>query len=254
MVNPAMRQTKAKRQALGILAEYFCLNTVLASELLGISERAVQAHYQRLVAAQLVYAKSYEPETYEKGALPKAYGLTDSGVKQAFREGFSTDSTKSFRGHAVRTIEHELMISKFHLALARLTTTNAWDLSWQQSRLDKKAVRPDALFRLNGHCFFLEMERSRLGDYRDGRPSILGKLESYRTYYGSTDCENDFGFRTFRVITVMRTPLRVENLTKALVAADLQTGIFWNASEGAFFDFTTPKSGYTPSFASLTRQ
>jgi hypothetical protein len=254
MMNPAMRQTKAKRQALGILAEYFCLNTILASELLGISERAVQAHYQRLVAAQLVYAKSYEPETYEKGALPKAYGLTDSGVKQAFREGFATDSTKSFRGHALRTIEHELMISKFHLELVKLAAVNVWDLHWRQSRLDKRAVRPDALFRLNGHNFFLEIERARLGDYRDRTPRIIGKLQAYREYHASTDCENDFGFRTFRIITVMRTPRRVENLTQALTQAGQGSGFFWNASEDAFFDFTTPKPNYAPSFASLTRE
>jgi hypothetical protein len=250
----AIRQIKGKRQALGILAEYFCLNTTLASELLAVSPRAVQARYQRLAAAQLVYAKSYETETYLKGALPKAYGLTDSGVKQAFREGFATDSTKSFRGHALRTIEHELMISKFHLELAKRARAHAWDLRWRQNRLDKSAVRPDALFCLNGNYFFLEMERAKLGDYRDGRPSIVGKLEAYRAYYDSTDCEKDFGFRKFRVVTVMRTAKRMENLTRALMSAGLDSGIFLNASEGAFFDFTTPKPGYAPSFASLTRE
>lgn len=224
----------------------------MAAELLGVSARAVQAHYQRLVGARLVYAKPYESETYEKGALPKAYGLTDSGVNQAFQEGFATDSTKSFRGHALRTIEHELMISKFHLELAKLAGAHAWDLRWRQKRLDKKAVRPDALFRLNGDYFFLEMERAKLGDYKDGRPSIVGKLEAYRAYYDSTDCEKDFGFRKFRVITVMRTGKRVRNLVNALVAAGLDSGIFLNASEGALFDFTTPKPGYRPSFGSLT--
>ena len=120
--------------------------------------------------------------------------------------------------------------------------------------MDKKAVRPDALFRLNAQCFFLEVERAKLGDYKDGRPSITRKLEAYRDYYDSTDCEKDFGFRKFRVVTIMRTKQRVENLTAACVAAGMASGIFLNACENAFFDFTTPKPGYTPSFQSLTSE
>src|ERR1039458_9494261 len=150
MAAPLLRLTKAKREALRVLSDYFCLNTKMASELLGVSERAVQAHYQRLIGAQLVYAKSYESETYEKGALPKAYGLTDSGVSMAFREGSATDSTKTFKGHALRTIEHELMISRFHLELATVAEQKGWDLRWRQRGLDKRSVRPDALFRING--------------------------------------------------------------------------------------------------------
>src|ERR1017187_5889926 len=112
MAAPLLRLTKAKREALRVLSDYFCLNTKMASELLGVSARAVQAHYQRLIEAQFVYAKSYESETYEKGALPKAYGLTESGVSIAFKEGFATDSTKTFKGHALSTIEHELIDRK----------------------------------------------------------------------------------------------------------------------------------------------
>ena len=40
---PLLRLTKAKREALSVLADYFCLNAKLAAELLGVSERAVQA-------------------------------------------------------------------------------------------------------------------------------------------------------------------------------------------------------------------
>src|ERR1022692_628970 len=167
MTAPLLRLTKAKQEALSVLADYFCLNTRMAAELLDVSERAVQAHYQRLIAAQLVYAKSYESETYEKGALPKAYGLTDSGVSIAFKEGFATDSTKTFKGHALSTIEHELMISRFHLELAKLAEEKRWDLRWRQRDLDKNKVRPDGLFQIDGNNFFLEIERARLGNYKD---------------------------------------------------------------------------------------
>ena len=239
---PLLRQTKAKREALGVLADYFCLNAKLAAELLGVSERAVQAHYQRLIEAQLVYAKAYESETYEKGALPKAYGLTDSGVALAFNEGFATDSTKTFRGHALRTIEHEIMISKFHLELAKVAEQKGWDLRWRQRGLDKRSVRPDALFRINDAIFFLEMERAKLGDYKDGRPNIIRKLDAYWRYYDSTDCEKDFGFRKFRAITVMRTPARAATLLSSLRAEGLDKATFWVSSEADLFSFSTPKA------------
>ena len=214
----------------------------MAAELLGVSGRAVQAHYQRLIEAQFVYAKSYESETYEKGALPKAYGLTESGVSIAFKEGFATDSTKTFKGHALSTIEHELMISRFHLELAKLSERKGWDLRWRQRDLDKKEVRPDGLFRINGNNFFLEIERARLGNYKDGRPGVIRKLDAYWKYYDSTGCEKDFTFRKFRVVTVMRTPARVETLINSLTAEGLDKATFWVSSEADLFSFSTPKS------------
>jgi hypothetical protein len=214
----------------------------MAAELLGVSERAVQAHYQLLIKAQLVYAKSYESESYEKGALPKAYGLTDSGVSIAFKEGFATDSTKTFKGHALSTIEHELMISKFHLELAKLSEHKGWDLRWRQRDLDKNKVRPDGLFQINRNNFFLEIERARLGNYKDGRPGVIRKLDAYWKYYDSTGCEKDFTFLKFRVVTVMRTPARVQTLINLLNAEGLDKATFWVSSEADLFNFSTPKS------------
>src|SRR5262249_54922108 len=104
-----LRSTRGRSAALQILADLFCFYSRMAAQLLGTSERNVQAIYQRLIRQQLVYAKAYNTEVYVRGALPKAFGLTDSGVRLAFRDAFATDSTKTFRGHAIRTIEHELM-------------------------------------------------------------------------------------------------------------------------------------------------
>jgi hypothetical protein len=187
----------------------------MASELLGISPRAAQFHYGRLWNAQLVYAFRYYPEDQVKGAAPYAYGLSDSGVAMAFEDGFATDATKTFKGHSPRTIEHELMISKFHLELAKLAGANGWDLRWRQTNL-KRAVHPDALFAIDGRYFFLEIERAKLGNYRDGEPQIVRKLSSYGAYHGSSHCEIDFGFRKFRVVVIMRTGERAANLAARL--------------------------------------
>jgi len=211
----------------------------MAAQLLSTSVRTAQRHYASLAESRLVYAKSYESESYARGALPMAYGLTDSGVTLAFREGWATDATKSFKGHALRTIEHELMITEFHVHLAKLCDERGWTLHWRQRRLDKNKVRPDALFAIGGQYFFLEMERARLGDYQDGKPSIVRKLDSYREYFDSTDCEDDFGFRKFRVVTVMRTPERVANLRDRLGEMRDSSVAFVTSESTAMTDLVT---------------
>jgi len=206
----------------------------MAAELLGICLRGAQRHYARLETTGLVCSVPYYPEEKEKGSAPRAWGLSDSGVDRAFEEGFATDSTKTFAEHSMKTVEHELMISKFHLETARLCEANGWDLRWRQRDLKKKTVNPDALFSLNGHFFFLEIERAKLGNYRNGEPQVLRKLKSYQDFCGSSDCEKDFGFGEFKVITVMRTPERAGNLRDLLQASGLDETIFWIMSEREF--------------------
>lgn len=227
------------RGILELLAEYFCLNIPMLARLSRTTERNAQAIVQRLVKDGKAYGKKYETEQYVNGALPLVVGLTDSSVSQAFREGWATNSTKSFRGHALRTVEHEIKISEFHIALDEFAEQNGWTIQWRQRQLDKNSVRPDALFSLNGHYFFLEMERAKLGNYRDGKPQILRKLAHYRDYHDSVACERDFGFRAFRVITVMRTPERVDNLLILMKTAGLSDAIFLVSSELHFFAFHT---------------
>jgi hypothetical protein len=209
----------------------------MAAELLGISARAVQAHYQRLIRAELVYGIRYQPEEHAKGAIPMAYGLSDSGVTKAFREGFATDSTKTIKGHKPSRLEHEIMISRFHLELAGLCEGNGWDVRWRQKDL-QHGVYPDALFSVNGVYFFLEIERAKLGDYKDGEPQILRKLRTYRDYYDSTACEKEFGFRRFRVVTVMRTAVRASNLSQRVADIGLDPAMFVVSSEQQLFNRT----------------
>ena len=224
----------------------------MAAELLGITERAIQAHYQSLINAQLVYSIRYAPEEHTKGAIPMAYGLSDSGVAKAFREGFATDSTKTIKGHKPSRIEHEIMISRFHLELARSCEENGWDLRWRQKNL-QHGVYPDALFSVNGAYFFLEIERAKLGDYKDGEPQILRKLKTYRDYYGSTDCETDFGFRRFSVVTVMRTFARAANLTQRVAGAGVDAATFIVSSEQHLFDRTSKQKAHPADPAHIVR-
>ena len=177
-----------------------------------------------------------------------AYGLTDSGVR------FSMLG-KTFDEHSERTLDHELGISLFHLSLQVLCDERGFVLHWEQSDL-KHGVNPDAYFSVtnpekegrNTHHFFLEVERAKIGNYKDGEPSVVRKLKRYYEYYDTDGCEEAWGFRTYRVVTFLRNDERRKNLLDAM-QADLRHRMFWLGVESNHTaDFRTPK-GDTLSFA-----
>ncbi len=177
-----------------------------------------------------------------------ACGLTDAGVRFC-GEGKTLDE------HSERTLEHELGISFFHLSLRELCDEHGFALRWQQSGL-KRGVNPDAYFSLthplaegrNTHHFFLEIERAKIGNYKDGEPSIIRRLRRYYEYYNTPGCESEWGFSTYRVVTVLRSDERRSNLRRAMQAG-LDHRMFWLGVESNHTaDFQTPK-GDTFSFA-----
>jgi hypothetical protein len=148
-------------------------------------------------------------------------------------------NAKTFDEHSQRTLDHELEISFFHISLKRFCAKNKLKLYWQQSDL-KCTVSPDAMFGItdpakpegkNTLYYFLEMERAKIGHYRDGEPSIMRKLGKYYAYYGTDACEKEWSdFRQFRVIVVQRTHERRENLLKQL-NKELNHRMFWLTTE-----------------------
>jgi hypothetical protein len=165
-----------------------------------------------------------------------ACGLTDKGVKEY--------GGKSLDEHSERTLDHELEISYFHIALHELCNRSDFALRWQQSDL-KHGVNPDAYFSISGrkgtNHFFLEVERAKIGNYKKGEPSIIRKLAGYYEYYNTPRCESEWGFRTYRVVAVLRNDERRMNLLRAM-QVDLNHRMFWVGVEsdraGAF---RTPK-------------
>jgi hypothetical protein len=183
------------------------------------------------------------------GGVHYAWGLSDKGVE--FCKAL-WPLAKTFDEHSQRTLDHELEISFFHIALKRFCEKNKLKLYWQQSDL-KCTVSPDAMFGItdpakpegkNTLYYFLEMERAKIGHYRDGEPSIMRKLGKYYAYYGTDACEKKWqDFRQFRVIVVQRTDERVENLLKAM-ETDLKHRMFWLTSEDediSNYVFRTPR-------------
>jgi Replication-relaxation len=171
---------------------------------------------------------------------PYVYGLSERAVLEYGGKEFNENK---------RTLDHELEISDFHIALHEYCDEHGIILYWQQTDL-KKGIHPDAYFSLtkNGETkhFFLEIERQAI-IVKDGKPTIQKKLDRYYDYYDSDECEDRWGFRRFRIITLQETALRRQHVLPLLE----KNRMFWmGLSNTPTSDFRTPK-GDTYSLSDL---
>jgi hypothetical protein len=223
---PRHRVTNAKRAALELLAEYFCLRTNDVAQLLRDrtpsenDKRSVRYTLGLLYKEGLVNRLPYIEMDRDRGVATFVYGLSDKGVN--FVRTIWTQA-KTFDEHSQRTLDHELEISFFHIAVTKLCAKHKLKLHWQQSDL-KHTISPDAMFAItnfekpecrNTLYYFLELERAKIGHYVNGEPSIMRKLAKYHAYYGTDACQKEWtDFRQFRVIVTQRNDERRENLLK----------------------------------------
>ena len=264
------RSNPTKQKILELLAEFFCLRTNDAAELLRnrtITEsdaRSVRRTLSILHRDGFLYRTPHLDFGHERGGIAYVYGLSAKGVSHALRNGYSTLATKTLDEHSLRTLDHELELTSFHIALHRLCAAKGLRYAWQQTDL-KHTVHPDAAFNVadpanpgKAFCYFLEIERSKLGNYRNGEPQIFRKLRTYYGYFNSTGCEKEWGFRQYRVIVVQRTEARREGLLKAL-REKCSHRMFWLTTEAAYRGdiggaiFRTPKDDAPVLFSFLTR-
>ena len=165
--------------------------------------------------------------------------MSDRGAKEY--------AGKTFDDYSRRTLDHELAISDFHIAVRRFCAEHALELLWQQSGLKTKTIHPDAYFTItdpgkegrNTNHFFLEIERSKVGNVRDGQPSIIRKLINYYAYYNSAPCRAEWGIATFRVIIQVANETRAANLLRTF-GEEYRHRMFWIAAAGADLRFRTP--------------
>jgi hypothetical protein len=167
-----------------------------------------------------LYRAPFLDAGHERCGIGYVYGLSAKGVNHALQNGYSTLATKTLDEHSLRTLDHELEITSFHIALHRLCAAQGLRYAWRQTDL-KHTVHPDAVFNVadpahptKAFCYFLEIERSKLGNYRNGEPQIFRKLQKFYGYFNSTGCEKEWGFRQYRVIVVQRTDARREDSSR----------------------------------------
>lgn len=264
------RGNPTKQRVLELLAEFFCLRTKDAAELLRnratteSDARSVRRTLSILHRDGFLYRVPHLDAGHERGGIGYVYGLSAKGVDHALRNAYSTSATKTLDEHSLRTLDHELEITSFHIALHRLCSSNGLRYMWRQTDL-KHTVHPDALFYVadpanpgKAFCYFLEIERAKLGNYRNGEPQIFRKLRRYYDYFNSTDCEKEWGFRQFRVAVVQRSDARREGLVNAL-REKCSHRMFWLTTEAAYRTdiggaiFMTPKDDAPVAFSFLSR-
>lgn len=115
------RHTAAKRRTLELLAEYFCLRVPDLARLLRHREpnqndlRTARRTAHLLWKEGLLSRLAYIELDRERGSIGYVYGLSDKGVRD-----YGGGLSKSFDEHSARTLDHEVEISWFHMALDEL--------------------------------------------------------------------------------------------------------------------------------------
>ena len=217
--------TDRRREALAALAEYHYLTTSDFYRVLQIddlhAERGVRRMLMLLHRAGLVERSRYAIDNPSDPFLRYqfCYQLARAGRDAIGRGEVAWEKSPA-------SLAHELGITKFHIALAR-AVPETHKLFWRQTDL-KRTVNPDALFALTDttregerswYYYFLEVERSRQGHYRNGESGLLAKLRRYADYRRTERCRAEWQrFSDFRVVVVLANRERQENLLRVLRA------------------------------------
>jgi hypothetical protein len=243
--NRRFHMTRTKSLALQLLSEFFVLTTNRLAKLqrgrtpTESDRRTSRRTLGLLYQAGYVYRIPYLDLDQLCGGATYAYGLSDKGVKEF--------GGKTFDEHSRRTLDHELAITDFHVSLKHFCVVQRFDLRWRQSHL-KRGIHPDAYFSVsdpkkdgkNTNHFFLEIERSKIGNQKNGEPSIMRKLAQYYETYNTDQCYRDWNLTTFRVVVQVMNRARAENLLTAL-AVRFNHSMFWIGRADELLVYQTPK-------------
>jgi hypothetical protein len=171
------------------------------------------------------------------------HGLSDRGLRLVRDCGLDPDHMgRTFQEFSTDHVDHELRINDMEDALRQELTKNGLELIVIRINLKRKYIHPDLLFYIydpttdtRSAPIFLEYEKQKRGHYDDGgKPQIVKKLEALAAYYNSDQCSTDFTFRTFYVLTILRTERKATFLLKDLADRGMKLKTFLVASEPAF--------------------
>ena len=262
-VQPRFRWNNARRTALELLDEYYLLrvrdfSTLLKGKYNENTRRTMQNVLTALHGRGYVGRLRFIDDMIEVPTVVYAYYLNDSGAKKLEHE------KAAFAPESMTILRHEIEITQFHINLKHWAESKGLKVHWHQPKMDhKKAINPDAYFGIedpslphgrNTLHYFLEVERAPIGNYRNGEPSIIRKLAKYYDFYDSPQCEKEWGFRKFRVITVVRNSEKQLNLAARLTER-YNHRMFWITNETSVREsiggtiFATPKDYATTAYS-----
>lgn len=198
-------------------------------------------------------------ERHAPGNPPDAfvYQLASRGVRRAKEYGFADGDYRYTREKSNLFLLHDLLITRFHLALELALRGTAlelllWEqrrsvlLDWAENGRGRLSVNPDAFFGLkdreklegqNATYFFLEIVRSRESEYERGESNFMRKMQAFADYYAEGRHRERYGIANFRVITLTPTKQRALNLCEKLRDAGFTSKRFW------FTDLASVTSG-----------
>jgi hypothetical protein len=218
-----------------------CVRTIVATA--GISQ------YTRVDLASEVNTSLYEFLTQEPIAKIHSTETKTHSVQKEGGKWFLV-CTVTIVYEASEITGTPFGIAKFHARLEYRCEEHGLQVRWWQGRA-VASIMPDAYFSItdpqkegkNTHHFFLEVERQK------PRPSMIERAEAYYNFYDGDQCEEQFGFRTFRVVFVLDNEAKRDDFLRRL-AERYQHRMFWVGVKSSLKEFRTPK-GDILSFTSL---
>ena len=234
--------TPTRRRALDLLGEYHYLATPDFYQLLGV--QSDDEHRKRGIRRMLMLLVEAGLAKYSRHVIdnPGDRFLRYQHCYRLSRSGAAVvGAQRAIGAKAPASVAHELEITAFHIALVSAMPP-PHKLHWRQSDL-KHTVNPDALFAVTDrreprerstHYYFLEIEKSRQGHYRNGDSGLIAKLRRYAEYRRTERCSEEWRhFSDFRVIVVVKNRERELNLLRALKTR-LPERLTWTTSEADY--------------------
>lgn len=243
-----MRETENDRQVIQLIYQYRILSQQQLERLLNKSRSRVQQIMMRLYHHEYV-ERLFLPVFITEGRSPTLYILGKRGVSVLQRLGIEDMSGQPSKHLTPMFLEHTLAINDVRIAMAQACEQQGWSILIWKGENDLKAaydrvilpnksgksqsvsVIPDSFFviELPGRGvspMMMEIDRGTMTLDR-----FRTKVAAYVAYYKSGKYEQRFGYKGFRVLTVVDTvsAQRVENLVKQTETVPAIGNRFWFA-------------------------
>jgi hypothetical protein len=242
-----MRETISDQQVIQLIYQYRILSQEQLERLLKKSRSRVQQIMMRLYHHEYV-ERLFLPVWFD-GRSPTLYILDKRGIALLQRLGIDDMSGQPSKKLTPMFLEHTLAINDVRIAIALACQQQGWSIyKWQTendikadydrvplqvtpTKVEKVPIVPDSYFIIelpgeNVATFFLELDRGTMTLQR-----FKTKVMAYVAYYKSGGYERRFGYKGFRVLTVVDTisPNRVENLMQQTATVNGIGQRFWFA-------------------------
>ena len=252
---PAFRLTDDDVEIVRLLSRYRFLRSTHIATLVERSIDRTNDRLSRLFHAGYLDRPRAQLDYYPTaGSAPIAYALADRGARLLIeRDGIdfaNVQWSRKNRKAGRPFIEHQLEVMDFYVALhiamrgradLRLITADELtamfpDQSYNTSNpfalrvtLTHKGSRheiglvPDLVFGIrfpdgSRHCFMVEIDRGTMPIVRNDieQTSFERKMRAYLNAHAAKKHERQFGWKTFRVLTVTTDPYRLASMMEAL--------------------------------------